>query len=152
MSPVREYDLLNTVRSVQSINPDEYAATVNGVGVDSQGAYAILWLLDVGDVEGAPTDLDLDVKIQDSDDNVAFADAKDEANANIAFAQVDETGSAQIQELMDKLHANAKAGNRPSKRYRRAVGTILFTGGTTPNVAFGCHALVVSRYLKSVAP
>lgn len=148
----RLYDLINTVKSVQSIKPQAAAAgTFNGASVDAREAYSVLWLMDVGAVAGAPTDMNLDTAIQDSDDDTTFAAATDEAAAAIAFAQVDEAagGPDKIYELMDKLHANAKAGNRPSKRFRRAQAVVAFTGGTTPTVGLAVTGLLIRRFLPS---
>jgi hypothetical protein len=142
------YDLINSVKAFASVRPDEYAAgTTEGASVDAQEAYGILWVADVGDAEGTPTSFTVDITIKDSDDDSTFANAKDEANANIAFAQIIAING--IFELQDKLHANAKAGNRPSKRYRRASSVVAFVGGTSPNVAVSVHGLLVRRFLKS---
>lgn len=144
------YDLVNSVKSVQSVKPQAAAAgTINGAEVDARDAYAIMWLVEQGDEAGAPSARTIDVKVQDSDTSGGtFADAKDEANANVAITQIT-TNTAKVVELMDKLHANAKSGNRPSKSFRRAVAIVAFTGGTTPTVGLSVAALLVRRYLPS---
>ncbi len=130
--------------SIRAIS--QAAGTVNGVGVDAQYALEVLWIVDVGAATGAPTSLTVDVKVQDSDDNATFADAKDEANASIAIAQL--TAGSAVVKLPDKLHANAgPAGARPSKRYRRAVATVAFVGGASPAVPVAVHAQVVKRLM-----
>jgi hypothetical protein len=149
VSLIGELDLKNFLKSEPSIRADELSSSTNGIGIDAKEALAVLWVLDVGDVEGSPTSFTLDVAIQDSDDNSTFAAAKDESGNPIAFAQI--TAANQHVTLMDKLHASeAASGARPSKRYRRAVATISFAGGTSPNIAVSCHAIIVRRNLRSV--
>lgn len=107
---------------------DARTASGNGTSVDLQGyvnpgidnmkAY-----LDVGTVSGTtPT---LDVKIQESSDNVTFTDI-----TGATFTQVTATG------------ANQEIHFVTSKRYVRAVATI---GGTTPSFSFGVYLLAEQR-------
>ena len=106
---------------------DSRTATGNGAGFDvkdyvDQGKFIL-------DTEGgtgtAPT---LDVKLQESDDNVTFSDIPGEA-----FSLVTTAASTQTKHVaMDML-----------KQYIRAVATI---GGTSP--AFVCAVSMVARKQK----
>ena len=102
-------------------------ATANGTGVDLQGyinagGRQMKAFLDVGAVSGTtPT---LDVKLQDSADNVTYADI-----AGATFAQATAATSQAIH-------------FRTNKRYVRAVATI---AGTTPSFTCSVYALAEKR-------
>ena len=101
-----------------------YTADANGAGADLQGYQGVLKIvLDSG--AGGGTTPTLDVKIQDSTDNLTFADVSGKV-----FTQV--TDSASIQSLA--------IDTRAVRRYIRAVLTI---GGSTPT--FGLAAIVVGQ-------
>lgn len=107
-------DLANTHVFGQSLKSDQRTVTANGTGVDMRSTGPqVTAVLDIGDVTGTtPT---LDVKLQDSDDNVTFADI-----TGAVFTQKTDADS-------DSQFA-ITFFNR-SKRYVRAVATI---AGTVP--------------------
>ena len=116
------------VRVVSAIDPDEYGAgTVNGGAIDLatrdfQGAVVFAR---TGDIEGSPSATSVEVKLQESDDATAWADI-DGATATITAAQTGATIRV----------------DQPQKRYLRAVLTVSFTGGTSPNVAVAAVAVL----------
>lgn len=104
------------------------AAATSGTSVDAQGfetAKAIF--------NSAPSGVGTtsDCKLQESDDNAAFADV-----ADATFAQVTTAGGAKIQ-VMD-----IKLSNR--KRYLRLVHT--GAGGAAAGVTYGLIELYNARY------
>lgn len=104
------------------------AAAVNGASVDCQGfenAKAIFHSAPAG--VGTTSDC----KLQESDDNAAFADVPD-----AAFAQATTAGGAKIQVM------NIKLSNR--KRYLRLVHT--GAGGAAAGTAYGLIELYNARY------
>lgn len=127
-------DIGGLVTTRPSVRPDEYAATVNGVSVDRLGSSGKMLALsgvlvaDAGDVEGAPTSFTVDVKLQDSADDSVFADIPASAGGPIAVVQITAANT----------HKVVKFSAKPLRRYLRAVATIAFVGGTTPNVALAC--------------
>lgn len=109
------------VRTVRAIAPDEYSASANGPAIDRQGFANAELFVDVGDVEGSPTAFTVNLKLQDSaDGSTGWADLPGAAIQQVSAANTQRTLSLNL------------AGAR---RYVRAVLTISFTGGTSPNVA-----------------
>lgn len=112
--------------SISLIAAQAIAATANGTGVDIKDYVGTMQLLlDSG--AGAGTTPTLDVKIQDSDDNTAFADVTGKA-----FTQV--TTVASRQQMV--LDTNAV------RRYIRAVSTL---GGTTPSFPISLQGVGVKQ-------
>lgn len=114
------------VELVKGINPvDSAAATINGPSVNRNtkgGASGVLHLA-TGATTGAPTSFTVDAKLQDSDDDVAFADVPSASVAQITAVDSDaETG-------------NIKFRDQPGRKFLRAVVTVAFVGGTTPTIA-----------------
>lgn len=89
--------------------------TTNGAGVDAKDFIGIGALV-LDSAAGTGTTPTLNVKIQDSDDNITFADLA----TPVAFAQVG------VGALQQRLALNMDGG----RRYIRVVATI---GGTTPS-------------------
>ncbi len=127
--------LYDGIKALFSVRPQAATATVTGGGVDTQGYNSAMAVLEVGAVSGTtPT---LDVKIQDSADNVSFADV-----AGLTFTQVTASNNSQVLRI-DGL-------NTPQhRRYLRAVGTI---GGTTPSFALAIEVLLGRAYKEPVNP
>ncbi|MBT5472450.1 MAG: hypothetical protein HOK41_17735 [Nitrospina sp.] len=121
-------DIKNNFDVVNSIDPDDYIADANGVGVDLRGfdGSAIVFSL------GTVTDGTHTPKIQESDDNSNWSDV----SAN------DQQGS-----LVDLVSdTNQRVGYRGNKRYLRAVLTI--SGATTGAQS----AALVVRGISHLAP
>lgn len=107
------------------ISPASYTSTVTPAnGIDTRGFDDCIVTLHIGTVGGtSPT---LDVKMQESDDDSAWADIQDDAGADLAtFVQVtDATGQADT-----VFVGRIKCSN--FKRYLRPLATI---AGTSPTV------------------
>mgnify|MGYP001244541368 CR=1 FL=1 len=104
-------DLKNYLDVVNSIDPDDYTATANGLGIDLQGFEGSAIVFSVGTV----TDGTHTPKIQESDDNSAWNDvASDDQEGTLSDLTSD---------------TNQRVGYKGAKRYLRAVLTI--SGATT---------------------
>lgn len=119
-----------------SVRPDEYTASVNGVSFDRMPAgeqryESALLYGEVGDIEGAPTSFTVDYKLQDSADDTTFADVTGETLTQVTAANTSRSKAVNLVGL---------------RRYVRVVGTVSFTGGTTPNAA--CSAGFAALGLK----
>ncbi len=99
-------DLKNHIDAVNSINPDDYTATINGLGIDLQGFEGSAVVFSVGTV----TDGTHTPKIEESDDNSNWMDV----------ASIDQEG------LLSDLASdtNQRVGYKGTKRYLRAVLTV----------------------------
>lgn len=84
------------------------AGATTGTGVDTQGYSEALVLLATGNMTGT-----LDVKIQDSADNSAWADV-----TGAAFAQIPNTGDGTLKQARLKLDGNLV------RRYIRVSSTV----------------------------
>ncbi len=116
------------VKTVPGISTAIAAATTNGASVDCQGfetAKAIF------NSEPAGAGTTSNCKLQESDDNAAFADVP-----NAAFAPSTTAAGAKIQVM------NIKLSNR--KRYLRLVHT--GAGGAAAGTAYGLIELYNARY------
>jgi len=112
--------LHQSVKLQPAIRPQAAAAgTVNGLSIDRLGFEDAVLLVSAGAVAGAPTAQTVDVKIQDSADGTTWVDV-----AGLAVEQI--TAGDTSKELGINLS--------PLRRYIRAVATVAFTGGTTPNI------------------
>ena len=112
--------LHQSVRLQPAIRPQAATAgVVNGLSVDRLGFEDAVLMVSVGAVAGAPTAQTVDVKIQDSADGTTWADV-----AGLTVEQI--TAADTSKELGINLS--------PLRRYIRAVVTVAFTGGTTPNI------------------
>lgn len=99
--------------------------TVNGTGIDTTGYNEACVVLSVGAVASTGT---LNVKIQDSADNSAWADV-----TGAAFTAVSDTGDNQVQIGMLKLDGNTV------RRYIRVVGVV-----ATAAADYGASVLLVN--------
>ncbi len=99
-------DLKNQIDAVNSIDPDDYTATINGLSIDLQGFEGSALVFSVGTVtDGIHTP-----KVEESDDNSNWNDV----------ALVDQEGA-----LSDLASAtNQRVGYKGAKRYLRAVLTV----------------------------
>lgn len=121
-------DLKNQLDAVNSINPDDYTATINGLGIDLQGFDGSAIVFSVGTV----TDGTHTPKIEESDDNSSWTDV----------ALVDQEGL--LTDLVSDT--NQRVGYKGAKRYLRAVLTI--SGATTGAQA----ASLVLRGIPHLSP
>lgn len=121
-------DINNNIDAVNSIDPDDYIVTVNGLGIDLQGFESSAVVFSVGTV----TDGIHSPKIQESDDNSIWNDV------NIT----DQEGT--LSDLVSD--ANQRVGYKGAKRYLRAVLTV--SGATTGAQA----ASLVIRGISHLAP
>lgn len=99
-------DLKNKMDAVNSIDPDDYTATVNGLGIDLQGFDGSAFVFSVGTVsDGTHTP-----KMQESDDNSTWNDV----------VAVDQEG------LLSDLtsDSNQRVGYKGTKRYIRGIVTV----------------------------
>lgn len=107
-------DLKNNQVVSESLAPAARTASANGTSVDLQGYDGdVLAVLD--SAAGTGTSPTMDVKVQDSADNSAFADV-----TGLTFTQV--INAVSLQTL--------RIDSRSVRRYIRLVATI---GGTTPS-------------------
>ena len=96
-------DLKNNLDALNSIDPDAYTATINGLGIDLQGFEGSAVVFSVGTV----TDGTHTPKVEESDDNSNWNDV----------ALVDQEGT-----LSDLASGNnQRVGYKGAKRYLRAV-------------------------------
>lgn len=116
------------LKAIATVDPDNYTATVNGAGVDCRGFTEALIVLEIG----TATTGTLDAKVQDSADNVTFADVTGATFSQKGTGDDDTTfvGSLNVEKL---------------KRFIRVVLTL----ATTPD--FDASVLVV-LIAKEVAP
>ena len=115
----------DNVLSKFTLRPQRATSTQNGTGVDTLGYNSASVALEVGTVSGTtPT---LDVKIQDSADNSAFADV-----TGLTFTQVTASNNSQVLRI-EGLNTTTR------RRYLRAVGTI---AGTSPSFDIGVSILL----------
>jgi hypothetical protein len=104
-------DLKNNIDAVNSIDPDDYIATVNGLGIDLQGFEGSAVVFSVGTV----TDGTHSPKIQESDDDSVWNDVASADQEGILSDFVSDT--------------NQRVGYKGAKRYVRAV--LAVSGATT---------------------
>lgn len=129
--------LIDAVKALFTIRPVTATTTQTGTGVDTLGYNSAMVVLEVGAVSGTtPT---LDVKIQDSADNSAFADV-----TGLTFTQVTTSNNSQTLRIEG---LNSSYTGTARRRYLRAVGTI---AGTTPSFAFGVEILVGRAFKEAV--
>ncbi len=99
-------DLKNRIDAVNSIDPDDYTATVNGLGIDLQGFESAAVVFSVGTVtDGIHTP-----KLEESDDNSNWNDV----------TSLDQDGV--LSDLASD--SNQRVGYKGSKRYLRTTLTI----------------------------
>ena len=103
-------DLKNSIDVVNSIDPDDYTATINGLGIDLQGFESAAVAFSVGTV----TDGIHSPKLEESDDNSNWNDV----------VLNDQEGT--LSDLASDI--NQRVGYKGTKRYLRAVLTV--TGAT----------------------
>lgn len=111
------------VNPIASLDAGDATASGNGSGVDTRGYGEAAVVVSVGAVSGtAPT---LDIKLQESDDDVTYADV-----AGAAFAQMTASDANSVKKGSVDLSQR--------KRYLRLVRTI---AGTSPS--FGLSGMIV---------
>jgi len=99
-------DLKNQIDAVNSIDPDDHTATINGLSIDLQGFEGSAVVFSVGTVtDGVHTP-----KVEQSDDNSNWNDV----------ASVDQEGT--LSDLVSGT--NQRVGYKGAKRYLRAVLTV----------------------------
>ena len=110
-------DMKNNMDAVNSLDPNNYTATVNGTGVDVRDFDGALVVFSAGTVDVGNADEVYTPSIEESDDNSAY-------NA---------VASADMEGTLSNLTANSiqRVGYKGGKRYVRATLTI---SGTTPAV------------------
>jgi len=119
---VRPKDIGSELLIKTGVRPDEDAGgTTNGPAIDRQGFESAVLVLDVGDAEGSPTSFTVDAKLQHSDQS--------------GSGFTDLSGAAVTQVTAANTLVAKKIDLSGAKRYIRAVTTVSFTGGTSPNVA-----------------
>lgn len=101
----------NNIDVVNSIDPDDYVVSVNGLGIDLQGFESSAVVFSVGTV----TDGTHSPKIQESDDSSIWNDV----------SITDQEGG--LSDLVSD--ANQRVGYKGAKRYLRSVLTV--SGATT---------------------
>ena len=121
-------DIKNNFDAVNSIDPDDYTADENGMGIDIREFNGAAVVFSVGTV----TDGTHTPNIQESDDNSNWNDVNAEDQEGTLFDLVSDT--------------NQRVGYKGSKRYLRAVLTI--AGATTGAQA----AALVIRAVPNYAP
>ncbi len=128
---LRQRDIGAFTKPADSVRPDEYTASVNGQPVDRSGYLSAVVLAYVGDAEGTPTSFTVDVKLQDSDaSGGTYADLT--PAADYAVAQIAAANSLKWK----------KVDLSKAKQFIRAVATIAFVGGTSPNIAVACPIIL----------
>lgn len=112
----------------------QVAGVVNGTGFDVKkdvdGPFeSLVVCVALGVATGTPTQESLVLKMQDSSDNSAFADYKDESGAVVQTV----VGLASaIPGTNDNGKIQMPVRSRNSRQYMRVVYTLGFTGGTSP--------------------
>ena len=117
------------------------AATVNGAAIDKRsveaacggGALEGIIVVDVGASSGSPSAISLTIKLQDSADNSSWADVTSNDIVDSA-GDIVLTAESQIQTLGFRLPG--------LRRYLRVVGTLAFTGGTSPTLLYSASVLI----------
>ncbi len=99
-------DLKNNIDAVNSIGPDDYTASINGLGIDLQGFEGSAVVFSVGTV----TDGTHTPKVEESDDNSNWNDV----------TAVDQEGT--LSDLSSDI--NQRVGYKGVKRYLRTVLTV----------------------------
>jgi hypothetical protein len=117
-------DLKSDLGATLALNPAAVAATITGPAIDRQGYSGVLFIV----AAGAVTDGTLTPKLQDSDDNVTFADVA-ASNLNGSFADITGGSDNTIQ----------RVGYVGEKRYSRLV--ISATGATSGGILSGTAVL-----------
>ena len=99
-------DLKNNLDALNSIDPDDHTATINGLSIDLQGFQGSAVVFSVGTVtDGVHTP-----KVEESDDNSNWNDV----------SSVDQEGT--LSDLVSGT--NQRVGYKGAKRYLRAVLTV----------------------------
>lgn len=96
-------------------------STVNGTGVDRTtlgNPLSCVLVAMSGAATGTPTTQTFDAKLQDSADDASYADI---------------TGAAITQQTADNGFQGLDVDLSGARRYVRAVSTVAFTGGTSPD-------------------
>lgn len=108
----------------RALNAQTITANANGTGIDVRGFDRGTFLVSVGTLTGtAPT---VDVKLQDSADNSAFADV-----AGATFAQITGANSPGV-----------FVGEADLTKLRRYVRLVFTTGGTSPGAPVSATAIL----------
>lgn len=114
------------------------AGTITGSAIDRDGFLSCVLHARAGDVSGGPSAQTYDVKLQDS------------ADGSTGWADITGAAITQITAANGEKHVNVNLSG--AKRYIRAVGTVGFTGGTTPTmdvaatVALGGAVITPTNY------
>lgn len=123
----------------QSIAPISSAAsTVNGTGVNRDGYLSASLDVETGAASGTPTTTSVVVAIQHSNDNGStdpWTQATDKDGNNLATAAQGASAETKYDFDLSGL-----------KKYVRAVATISFTGGTTPQVVHSSVFILGGAY------
>ncbi len=121
------HSIYDNVEVQKSLAPqsDDGGSEVDGAGVDTLGYNTAMLVFETGAASGTPDAIAIDVRLQESDDNTNWADAKDNTDTVIG---------AQVTEENHVLLARVEGLGLNRKRYLRVVETTTFTGGTTPKI------------------
>lgn len=113
-------DMKSTIDVVKSLEAAAFTTTANGAGVDLQGYEGALFMYDMGVFAGTTPTATL--KLQESDDNVAFTD--------VAAGDLEGVQPVAISDTADQVIA--RVGYKGSKRYLRLAITAM--AGTGPSL------------------
>lgn len=127
MSGIR-FDLKNNVDLKVALEYGTYKVDADGIVIDLQGYNAVAFFA----VVGTATDGVLNLKLQDSNDGVTFADVASQFTAEESFTTIDNTKSNTVQ----------KIGYFGPKRYVKVVLTVTGTPATGAEV--GVYAVLGS--------
>jgi len=121
MKGMRVTDIGSYIKALAGFSPQAAAAgTINGAAIDRAGFQSAVLHGRTGAVTGTPTAQTYDLKLQESaDGSTGWTDIAGAAIAQIAAANTE---------------AEVNVNLAGAKRYIRVVGTVTFTGGTTPTL------------------
>lgn len=115
----------HAIKLVTGIAPlNNAAGTVDGTGVDRTGFHSLVVDAEVGTLEGTPTTVAVDVKVQHSDTlGSGYTDFKPEGTA----------ASGAVAQITAASTRKRKSINLDgAKKYIRVEQVVAFTGGSTP--------------------
>lgn len=126
---VRKGDIGYNIAPRLGLAPDASTRSHSGAGIDrlGLGANSCELVVVTGSVDDTSVTIQtIDVKIQDSADDITYADYTDQFSAG-AVAQV----------VTESSVATTAIDLRGADKYVRVVGTLSMTGGTAPTWPYG---------------
>lgn len=129
------HSIYDNVEVQKSLAPqsDAGGSEVDGSSVDTLGYNTAMLVFETGAASGSPSAIAIDVRLQESDDNSSWSDAKDNTVTVIG---------GQVTEENHVLLARIEGLGLNRKRYLRVIETTTFTGGTSPAIEVHSNILL----------